>query len=117
MLVTFIFVFAKLVLYSTPMNKKISSPIPTETLKPTVKVWRDHIQQLGLTGLVENLLTIGSPLAPLGAQLLYIAQPVLGLFGQAERVDDWATILDNRAGLDWLKDQLVLPEDDSAHGK
>lgn len=99
------------------MDKKNSRPIPTEVLEPTIKAWRRHIERLGLMGLVENLLTISSPLAPIGAQFLYVAQPVLGLFGQAERVDDWVQILDNRAGLDWLRDQLVLPEDDIINGK
>ena len=99
------------------MDKKNSRPIPTEALEPTVKAWRGHLERLGLTGLVENLLTISAPLAPIGAQLLYVAQPIFGLWGQAERVDEWAQVLDNRAGLDWLRDQLVLPEDDITHGK
>lgn len=104
-------------LYSILMDEKISGSIPTESLKPIVNRWRNHIERLGLTGLVENLLTISSPLAPIGAQLLYVAQPMFGLFGQAERVDEWAKLLDNRAGLDWLHAQLVLPEDEITDGK
>lgn len=78
-------------------------------LETTLARWRERLHQRGLTGAVDALLTAAAPLAPLGAQLLYIAEPVLGLLNQRPTVTRWATLLEEPGSIDWLRDQLTQP--------
>jgi hypothetical protein len=44
--------------------------------------WADSLRKWGMEGFAAWLLEAGAPLAPLGAQVLYVGQP---LFGRATR--------------------------------
>jgi hypothetical protein len=82
----------------------------TQTDLSAVEKWRTRLEQWGMLGIADVLLIGLSPLAPIGAQLLYIAQPVLGLVWKRHSIDEWANLLENPHGLDWLREQLQLTE-------
>lgn len=57
--------------------------------------WRERLQQAGLTPLADLCLQIAEPLSPIGAQLLWIAQPTLGLVMDRDKVAAWAQELED----------------------
>jgi hypothetical protein len=59
-----------------------------------VERWRELANEAGLGGIIDSLGVAFQPLSPLAAQLLWIAQPTLNLFGEAERVGELADFLD-----------------------
>lgn len=71
--------------------------------------WSARLRSAGLGGLVEALLDVAEPLGPLGAQLLWIAQPALGVVmpAAADDLDSLAQLLDDPAGVAWLRSALV----------
>jgi hypothetical protein len=78
-----------------------------EHIQETIKEWRTRIEELGVEGIVDTLLVAFTPFAPIGAQLLYIAQPVMGLFVERNSISRWATLLEEPDGMDWLRVQLT----------
>lgn len=66
---------------------------------------------MGLEGLVSALMDAAEPLSPLGAQVLWVAQPTLKLFMPAGEIDGLAKLLDDPAGLIWLREALTEPDD------
>lgn len=78
-----------------------------EEVRETIKQWRIRIDELGVGGIVDTLLVAFAPLAPIGAQLLYIAQPVAGLFIERNVISRWATLLEEPDGIEWLRVQLT----------
>jgi hypothetical protein len=46
------------------------------------------------------------PIAPLAAQMLWVVQPVAGIFGGRRAIGDLADILDSRDGVNHLRQQL-----------
>jgi hypothetical protein len=56
------------------------------------------------------LLAAAEPLGPLGAQLLWVAQPTLGLFMSRDRITSVARLLEQPDGLTWLREQLTGKE-------
>ena len=83
-----------------------------EEVQATINRWRTRIEELGVGGMVDTLLIVMAPLAPIGAQLLYIAQPVMGLFVERNSISQWATLLEEPDGLDWLRVQLTGHSDE-----
>ncbi len=63
-------------------------------------------RRLHLHGLLTALLDAAEPLGPLGAQVIWIAQPVLGLFVPRPEIDALARLLDAPGGMAWLNAQL-----------
>ena len=59
---------------------------------------------------VGAVLDSAGPLAPLGAQALWLAQPALGLLVASEEIDGLAHLLDSRQGLIWLREALTVAE-------
>lgn len=49
---------------------------------------------------------MAEPLGPLGAQLLWIAQPALGMVIPRGDVDSLARLIDTPGGMAWLREQL-----------
>ena len=78
-----------------------------EELEETVNRWRTRIEELGVGGIVDTLLVAFAPFAPIGAQLLYIAQPVAGLIVERNTISRWATLLEEPDGIEWLRVQLT----------
>lgn len=104
------------VLYSATMKATIKTPssarapdrVPQETLRPQLNAWAARLHETGLDGIAGVLLDAGAPLAPLGAQLLYVAQPALGLIVAPEFVGDLAQVLEAPDGIAWLRSELGL---------
>ncbi len=86
-----------------------SSELPTRYAQ-----WAERLRSLGLQGIIAALLEGGAPLAPLAGQLLYIAQPTLGLFVSRRAIGDLAEWLDQPDSLAQFRQAL---EDNTAdHG-
>jgi hypothetical protein len=83
---------------------------PLESLSPRVVAWGAWLHRAGLDGLASALLDALDPLAPLGAQVLYIAQPTLSLFGSRQAAGDLAHILETPGGIDWLRHTMELDD-------
>jgi hypothetical protein len=56
--------------------------------------WERSAEIAGLGGLVSSLKDAAQPFAPVAAQLLWVAQPTLGLFTEAEAIGALAELLD-----------------------
>jgi hypothetical protein len=65
-----------------------------------------------LSGVAGALLDAAEPLGTLGAHLLWIAQPTLGLFVPRAEIDALARIMDEPGGMAWLRAQLIEGESD-----
>lgn len=76
--------------------------------------WSRHVHAARLGGLVEVLLEAAEPLGPLGAQVLWVAQPTLGLLVPRDEIASLARLLEAPQGVAWLRAQLVEP-DEEAH--
>lgn len=74
--------------------------------------WAARLEDLGLASVVAALLDAARPLAPLGAGLLWIAQPALGAVVGRERVASWAGLLEDPANLARLSARLAGEEPD-----
>lgn len=70
--------------------------------------WSGDVRRLRLDGVVGALLDAGAPLAPLGAHLLWIAQPALGLFVPHDDVAALARLLEQPGGLEQVRRHLMI---------
>jgi hypothetical protein len=52
-------------------------------------------------------LDVAEPLSPLGAQLLWIAQPTLGLMVPRQEIAALARLLEQPDGMAWVREQLT----------
>ncbi|HUF39037.1 MAG TPA: hypothetical protein VMN57_10980 [Anaerolineales bacterium] len=57
-------------------------------------VWARVLHKWGLSGFAGWLIETTAPLHVLGAQLVYVGQPVLGLFWSAEQTGSLAEVLE-----------------------
>jgi hypothetical protein len=78
---------------------------------PRLRRWAQRLRAAGLDGAVGALLDAAEPLGPLGAQMLWIAQPALGLVAPRDEVASLARLLDAPGGVAWLREQLAAPDD------
>lgn len=78
-----------------------------EEVQKTISRWRTRIEELGVGGIVDTFLLAFAPFAPIGAQLLYIAQPIMGLFVERNVISRWAVLLEEPDGIEWLRVQLT----------
>jgi hypothetical protein len=76
-------------------------------LQRRIAGWSARLRALGLDGLVGVLLDATEPISPLGAQLLWVAQPVVSLIMPSDEVDGLARVLDDPAGMAWLRAALT----------
>lgn len=75
--------------------------------KRRITRWSASLRAIGLDGLAGALLDAVEPLGPLGAQLLWVAQPTLGLVMPSDEIDGLARLLDEPEGFAWLRDELT----------
>jgi hypothetical protein len=68
-----------------------------------MEAWIQQVRARGLAGPLRLLLDVLEPLGPLGAQLLWAAQPVSGLFGAAQPVQQMAEMLEQPDGIEQLR--------------
>lgn len=73
------------------------------------RTWQDRLADLGLESLIDALANVARPLAPLAAQVLWVAQPALGALhgGLSQEAGDLAELLHDPAALDRLMAQLL----------
>ena len=69
--------------------------------------WSRRLHAAHLDGLVGALLEAAEPLGPLGAQVLWVAQPTLGLWVPREEITALAQRLERPGGVAWLREQLI----------
>ena len=69
--------------------------------------WSVRLRATGLDDLASAFLGAAEPFGPLGAQLLWIAQPALGLLLPGDEIGDLACLLDDPAGMAWLRSELT----------
>lgn len=91
------------------------SPEAIEKLAPQVARLGHWIQAHNMRGVVSLCLDLLEPLAPIGAQLLYIGQPTLGFWVRRDTIGAWATLLEDPASWQHLRHQLT--ETDTNHGE
>jgi hypothetical protein len=80
----------------------------TTNLEPQ---WIQQVKARKLGGVVSVALDALAPLGPLGAQLVYVAQPALGLFIAHDALTELAQSLEEPDGIARLR--ALLDEDDS----
>jgi len=83
-----------------------------ERLEQRLKRWAERVQGTGLGGVLGPLLGAASPLSILGAQLLWVAQPALGLLAPRDEIEALAQILSEPEGVVWLRQTLTGHADD-----
>lgn len=74
--------------------------------KPSPHDWIAYAKAQGWGGAVTLALDALEPLGPLGAQLLWVTQPVLGLAINRDVVADLAQMLETPGGIEALRRQL-----------
>jgi len=78
--------------------------------------WSDRLRPAHLDGLLGALLDAVEPFGPLGAQMLWVAQPALGVFVPRGEVAALARLLDAPDGVAWLRARLDGDLPDSETG-
>jgi hypothetical protein len=94
------------VLYSHAMTSDISAE-RLERLRRRLLGWATSLHSAGLDGLAGTLLGAAAPLSVLGAQVLWVAQPVLGLVVPRDEIGDLAHLLSDPEGVAWLREILT----------
>ncbi|MEP0763250.1 MAG: hypothetical protein HRF48_11000 [Chloroflexota bacterium] len=84
-----------------------------ERLAARLSQWGQRLHAAGLGGVIAALLDAAEPLAPLGAQALWVAQPALGLLLPRDAVADLARVLDAPGGVAWLRERLATAQDEA----
>jgi hypothetical protein len=92
----------------------VEHPPGTEQWTNRLASWSKRLHSARLDGLVGVLLDVVEPLSPLGAQLLWISQPTLGLLVPREEIGSLARLLEQPDGMAWLREQLTGKDH---HGK
>ncbi|MBZ0300392.1 MAG: hypothetical protein K8J31_11645 [Anaerolineae bacterium] len=65
--------------------------------------WIQQVKTRGLAAPLRVLLDVLEPLGPLGAQVLYVAQPASALLGAADTVAQLAEALEEPGGVERLR--------------
>ena len=88
--------------------------------QPDAEAWRDRLSRWAerlraahLDHAVGAALDLCEPLGPIGAQVLWVAQPTLGLFVPRGEVASLARLLESPGGLAWVRDQLTGQDSES----
>jgi hypothetical protein len=69
-----------------------------ERWRTLARTWQGHADQAGLGGVSRTVLEALQPLAPLAAQLLWVAQPTFSLIGRGAAVGALAEMLESLGG-------------------
>jgi hypothetical protein len=67
--------------------------------------WQERAEQAGLGGVSSAVVEALQPLAPLAAQVLWVAQPTFSLIGRGEAVGVLAEMLEYPGGAEPLENQ------------
>ncbi len=93
--------------------KSETPPARLEPLQRRLAGWSVRLRTAGLDGLVAAVLDAAEPLGPIGAQVLWVTQPVLGLIMPADEIGELAHLLDDPKGVAWLRAELIGSQRDS----
>ncbi|MBN1287983.1 MAG: hypothetical protein JXB47_21475 [Anaerolineae bacterium] len=74
--------------------------------------WAGRLEASGLGHVLSVLFRAFGPLAPVGAGVLWAAQPALGLLVDRDAVGEWAALLEDPEALAWLGARLAAEEAD-----
>jgi hypothetical protein len=78
-----------------------------QKLQRRIDGWSARLRALGLEGLAGVVLDAAEPFSPLGAQLLWVVQPAASLLMPSDELDGLARLLDDPAGVAWLRAELT----------
>jgi hypothetical protein len=78
---------------------------------PPTYEWLHRARANGWDSAISLFLDVAQPFAPLLAQLLWVGQPLAGVFGQHKMIETLATALDDPAELAKLRQ--LLDDDDA----
>jgi len=78
----------------------------TNSYHPIWEKWADRLQDSGLCGLAAALLQASGPLTLVGAQLVYLSQPVFNSLVPDEQLKALAALLEEPARTEAFIDQL-----------
>ncbi len=84
-----------------------------ESVTETDTDWIAHVRTNGWGAPVHLLLDVLEPLGPLGAQVMWVLQPALGVFVQRETLQHIAQTLEDPAAMQALRQQLDDTPDDT----
>jgi hypothetical protein len=76
-----------------------------EQLHAQVRRVSVRLKSAGMLNITDAFLSAFAPLAPLGAQALWMLQPTLSIFGDGT-MDELARVLDEPNGIEWLRTAL-----------
>jgi hypothetical protein len=66
-----------------------------ETDRHIWRVWASILQRWGVDGLAASFLEVAGPLTVFGAQIVYIAQPMIGQAAPQAHLDELARLLED----------------------
>ncbi len=89
------------------MDTHDATLVNNDALTARLHAWAERLKAMGLDGIASVLLDASAPVAPLGAQLLYVAQPTLGVFFSSESVGELARWLETSDGVAMLRRELA----------
>lgn len=82
---------------------------------PRLERWSETLRARRLDGVAGALLDAVEPLGPFGAQMLWIAQPVLAVIAPRDEIAALARVLEAPGGVAWLRDRLAGADDKESH--
>ena len=68
--------------------------------------WLENIKARGMGDTLITVLDVLEPIGPLGAQVLWLAQPLLGVFGWHKVTGEIANALEEPGGVENLRQRL-----------
>jgi hypothetical protein len=68
--------------------------------------WLEQARARGLDGALRVALDVLAPFGPLGAQLIWVAQPALGLLGLGQAAAHLAGALEEPGGIETMRRRL-----------
>ena len=84
-----------------------------ENEPPTRHEWVEAVRLRGWSGAARVLLDVLEPVGPLGAQILWIFQPLSSVFGWRQTVAEIARALEEPGGVEALRRELEADSDQS----
>lgn len=75
--------------------------------------WIEQVKVRGMSGAFNTALDALEPLGPLAAQMLYVMQPALGVFGFRTAISELAAALDEPGGIEQLRQRLNRTDDET----
>ena len=78
-----------------------------DSLHQRLVAWRARLRRMGLDGIAGALLDAAEPLSPLGAQVLWVAQPTLRMIMPERDIDALATLLEDPTRFGLLRSMLI----------